>query len=273
LALVKKDKFMQSNPEEFSLRQADAFKDHIVVDAYRYRVPYPPEVFDILTGLITEEPRTVLDIGAGSGDIARHLIKRVERIDAVDFSPSMIAQGKQLTNGDDPRLHWIHGTAEEAPLTPPYALITAGSSIHWTNWPIVFPRFRSVLTPGGYVAVIARRTLPMPWADELKALRARYDKIRNHPSVTAHQDLVKRGFLQQSQRQETAPISFQQSIDDFVEGQHSASSFTRERIGIQRSFEYDQQAKSILEKHHPDGILPLQVIGIVTWGIPAQGDA
>lgn len=262
---------MQSNSEEFSLRQAEAFKDHIVVDAYRYRAPYPPEIFDILVGLITEEPRAVLDVGAGSGDIARHLIKRVERIDAVDFSQNMIAQGKQLPNGDDPRLHWIYGKVEEVPLNPPYALITAGSSIHWTKWEIAFPRFRSVLTPDGFVALIARRTLPMAWSDELKTLRARYDMICNHPSATAHQDLVQRGFLQQSKRQETAPISFLQSIDDFVEGQHSASSFTRERIGIERSFEYDEQAKSILERYHPDGILPLQVVGIVTWGVPAQG--
>ncbi|SRR6266478_8104946 len=125
---------MQPKPEDFSTYYAETFKDHHVVDAYRYRPPYPDEVFTILAGLITDEPRTVLDVGAGSGDIARRLVDFVERVDAVDFSQNMIEMGKQLPNGDHPHLHWIYGKVEEVPLSPPYALITAGSSIHWTEW-------------------------------------------------------------------------------------------------------------------------------------------
>ena len=55
------------NPRTFF---ADTFKDRRVVEAYRYRSPYPQEVFEILTTLITDEPRTVLDVEAGSGDLA-----------------------------------------------------------------------------------------------------------------------------------------------------------------------------------------------------------
>ena len=117
---------MQSKPERFGTEYAEAFKDQRVVDLYRYRPPYPAEVFDILAALIADEPRSVLDVGAGSGDIARHLVDFVERVDAVDFSLSMIEHGKLLTNGDHPHLHWIYGKVEEVPLSPPYALITAG---------------------------------------------------------------------------------------------------------------------------------------------------
>ena len=119
---------MQPKPENFSTYYAEAFKDQHVVAAYRYRPPYPQEVFTILTSFILDTPRTVLDVGSGSGNIARPL---VERVDAVDFSPGMIEQGKQLPNGNHPQLHWIYGKVEEVPLAPPYALITAGSSIHW----------------------------------------------------------------------------------------------------------------------------------------------
>ena len=62
---------MQPKPEHFGASFAEAFKDQRVVDAYRYRPPYPNEVFGILSGLIADAPRAVLDIGAGSGDIAR----------------------------------------------------------------------------------------------------------------------------------------------------------------------------------------------------------
>src|SRR5260221_3528759 len=165
---------MQPKPEDFSTYYAETFKDHHVVDAYRYRPPYPDEVFTILAGLITDEPRTVLDVGAGSGDIARRLVDFVERVDAVDFSQNMIEMGKQLPNGTHPHLHWIYGKVEEVSLAPPYALITAGSSIHWTDWPIAFPRFRSMLTPHGYVALIHRRTLPMLCDADFRPPRAQF---------------------------------------------------------------------------------------------------
>src|SRR5258708_38825403 len=122
---------MQSKPERFGTAYAEAFKDQRVVDFYRYRPPYPAEVFDILVALISDEPRSVLDVGAGSGDIARHLVGFVERVDAVDFSQNMIQNGKLLPNGDAPHLHWIYCKAEEVPLSPPYALITAETSNPW----------------------------------------------------------------------------------------------------------------------------------------------
>lgn len=100
---------MQSQPEQFNKPLAEAFKDVHVVNAYRFREPYPDEVFDILASLIVDEPRAVLDVGAGSGDIARRLVERVERVDAVDFSHNMIERGKQLPNGNNPHLHWIYG--------------------------------------------------------------------------------------------------------------------------------------------------------------------
>ena len=50
---------------------AAVFGNPGVADAYRYRPPYPAEVFDTLEQLITDRPRRVLDIGAGEGALAR----------------------------------------------------------------------------------------------------------------------------------------------------------------------------------------------------------
>ena len=91
---------MQPKPEHFGDYYAETFKDHQVVDAYRFRPPYPDEVFEILAHLITDEPRAVLDVGTGTGDIARRLAGVARRVDAVDFSQFMIERGKQLLNGD-----------------------------------------------------------------------------------------------------------------------------------------------------------------------------
>jgi SAM-dependent methyltransferase len=257
--------------ESNRIHYATAFKDQQVVDAYRYRPPYPQKVFDILAGLITGEPRTVLDVGTGSGDIARNCVAFAERVDAVDFSQNMLEKGQQLPKGNDPRLHWIYGKVEETPLAAPYALITAGSSIHWMDWPRAFPRFRSVLAPDGSLALVYRRTLPMPWDDELKSIHGQFTTRRGLRSATVTEELERRSFFHRKGKKETAPVPFLQSLDDFIEGLHSRSSYAREFMGPQKATEFDQQVRALLLQTHPDGMLPLQVVGIVIWGTPGNG--
>ncbi len=60
------------------------FGDPSVAAAYPSRPPYPPELFEILLGLIRDEPRVVLDLGCGTGDISRPLAPHVSPIDAAD---------------------------------------------------------------------------------------------------------------------------------------------------------------------------------------------
>ena len=63
-------------------------------------------------------------------------------------------------------------------------------------------------------------------------------------------------------------MPFSQSIDDFIEGLHPSSSFSRERMGQQKALEFDQLVRTLLSHYHSDGMLPLQVVGTVIWGIP-----
>ena len=64
---------------------AQAFTYPGVATAYQHRPPYPDQVFSLLTGLITDEPRTVLDLGAGEGALARPRAALVDR--ALDRQP------------------------------------------------------------------------------------------------------------------------------------------------------------------------------------------
>ncbi|MGH2599050.1 MAG: class I SAM-dependent methyltransferase [Dehalococcoidia bacterium] len=110
---------MAGHREDSAAADATAFHDPDVVAAYRHRPPYPEEVFAILTDLIAVAPRRVLDVGCGSGEIARALAGRVEHVDAVDVSPAMIETGKHLPGGNDPRLWRRCGAVEDTPLDPP----------------------------------------------------------------------------------------------------------------------------------------------------------
>ncbi len=78
------------HPSIQGAHNAGRFQDQSVVDRYHLRPTYPLELFAILNELIVDEPRTVLDIGCGTGNIARPLADYVERIDAVDLSLPML---------------------------------------------------------------------------------------------------------------------------------------------------------------------------------------
>lgn len=53
--------------------QLSRFCDPSVAERYQLRPSYPPETFAILHGLIADQPAKVLDIGCGTGVIARNI--------------------------------------------------------------------------------------------------------------------------------------------------------------------------------------------------------
>jgi SAM-dependent methyltransferase len=251
------------------------FKDPGIVAAYHLRPPYPPEVFDILGSLILDTPRRALDVGCGTGDIARHLVARVERVDAVDFSLGMIEKGKGLPGGNHPGLTWIHSPVEEAPLTPPYALITAGESIHWLDWDVVLPRFATTLSPRGVLAIIERDwDTPRALGDRLRPIFVQYAANRDHRPYDLVAELELRGFRKLGEKR-TRAVPWRPSLDEYVEMRHSQNSFSRERMGQRQAAAFDAAIRAIVEDlcrggvvTVNDGRLELEVAATVVWGRP-----
>src|SRR5258708_26001413 len=175
---------MIQKPTYLASENAEPFQDKSVVQAYHHRPPYPAEVFDILAGLISAEPRRVLDVGCGTGNIARNLVERVEWLDAVDVSQQMIEYGKQLPNGNHPRLRWLQGRVEDVELHRPYALVTAGENLYWMVLHILVPPFHQMLTKRGYSAIVKHDTIP-PSLSTPRAIISRYrTDPRYRPSTT-----------------------------------------------------------------------------------------
>jgi len=89
------------------------FKDPLVAAAYPSRPAYPTVLIQALADLVADGTRVVLDVGCGTGDLARRLAPLVERVDAVDFSSAMIEHGRHLAGGDAANLRWMLGAVEE----------------------------------------------------------------------------------------------------------------------------------------------------------------
>lgn len=259
---------MASRPAHLTAENAARFQDHSVVDRYHLRLPYPPTIFDILVELIVDEPRAVLDAGTGTGDLARQLVSRVDRVDAVDISAAMMARGRTLPGGDHAQLHWILGAVEDVPLRPPYALITAGDSLHWMDWETVFPRFAAACSPRGFVAIVRRIDLAPPWQQGLLRLIQRFSTMRNYQPFNLIDEVEQRGLFRQVGRYETARFDAAQSVEDYIASCHSRSSLSYDRMPPGDAAAFDQQLRELVAPWSRRGVLDLQTAGSVVWGRP-----
>jgi SAM-dependent methyltransferase len=242
------------------------FSNREVVRRYRHRAPYPGEVLTTLRRLLVA-PRTILDVGAGTGALARRIVGFAERVDAVDPSAAMIHEGRRLPGGADRRLHWILGRAEDAPLSPPYGLITAGASLHWLDLDVALARLRDALAPDAVMAVADTEIVHGPYRSELEAVIRAHSEIDHHTETPdLMEDLDASGRFAIQGRQRTDPVPFEQSIDDYVEMLHSTSTLARIRLG-DRASRFDAEIRAVFARHGLDS-LRYGVVGVVIWGRP-----
>lgn len=238
-----------------------------VARVYRYRPAYPAPVFDILRRLIVE-PRTVLDAGSGTGGLTRQMTAFAARVDAVDPSAAMIDEAQRLPGGRDPRINWIVGSAETAPLDPPYGLITTGQSLHWMDHDVVMPRFRDALAPGGYLAAtdIDWEYAP-PWREKLIALVKRYSPINaKEIAVDLFGDLARRGLFERAGFQRTSLVPADLTVDEFVNALQSTSSLSR--VSLQdRTDEFAKEVRALFAELGQDRVR-FAVAANVVWGRP-----
>jgi trans-aconitate methyltransferase len=254
-------------PDELVL----AFADADVAEAYQHRPPYPPAVFGVLAGQIVDEPRRVLDIGAGEGALARPLAALADEVDALDISAAMLAAGALRPGGMAANLHWIHGAVETAPLHGPYALVTAGASVHWMAWETALPRLASLMTGNAVLAIAGHDYHDLPWDAGLNELIARYSRSPGFdPSFRAVDELSARGLLLLAGHA-TYTAQVRQSVADYIEQFHSRSALARTWLPRDESAAFDSALRRIVAPYADDGMLELTVMAEVSWGRPAAG--
>ena len=259
---------MEPKPKHLGAEYASQFQDAGVVESYRHRPEYPADTFRILSELVQDEPRSVLDVGCGTGYVARALVGYVDSVDAVDFSERMIVMAKSLPNGNHSGISWLHGPVEEVPLTPPYALITAGNSLGWMDWHVVFPRFKESLTPNGYLALVGQTHSPVPWNDDLMRIIQTYSTNRDYAAYSLVDELQRRGLFSVMGTATTEPVPFWQPIHDYIESFHARNGFSRESMTEGNARAFDDEAAALVSGFCPSGEVVLWVLGTVVWGKP-----
>ena len=246
---------------------AAVWTDREAAASYRYRPPYPAPTFGLLRRLIVA-PNTVLDVGAGTGSVARSLRSFAARVDAIEPSEAMIAEARGLPGGDDPLIHWIHGTGETARLAPPYGLITCGQSLHWMDHDVVMPRFASALAHGGVLAALDQDwEYPPTWRAKLTEIIQRYSPLQRKPFfVDLFGELQTRGLFERLGSQRTSVVPFDQSVEDFVRALQSTSTLSRVTLGP-RTDGLAADVRALFRNVGIDRVV-VPVAGNVVWGRP-----
>jgi SAM-dependent methyltransferase len=262
----------RDRPPSWNEHNASAFQLADVVNNYHLRPPYPPSMFRFLLDLATPRGGPVLELGCGTGEIARALAAHVERIDAIDVSAPMLARARSMAGGDRTNIRWVEGRAEDAPLDGPYALAVAGASLHWMDWEAVLPRVAAQLAPDAVLAIAHVPPTPRVWHDELRELTSRYSTIPNWQNADLIGLLEGRGLFNRAGAKTFDAESFQRTIDEYIDAQHATSALTRERMGAANARAFDDAVRAMVTPHARNGILELSASAEVTWGVPLNAD-
>lgn len=254
---------------QFAAEHAGRWQDVDAARSYANRPEYPEETFDALEALVADEPQHVLDVGCGTGNLARRLAPRVARVDAIDLAAEMVELGARLSGGGAANLRWSVGRAEEAPLDPPYALIVGGESLHWMDFEIVLPRFARALTANGVLAVArVDDAAPTPWREGLLEIIERHSTAVDYAPFDMLTAWNAAGLFRKLGERFTAPIEFAQSVEAFIDSHHARSTLTRAHID---AAQFDREVRELLAPHCPDGVVRRPIRGQIDWGKPLAG--
>jgi SAM-dependent methyltransferase len=121
-----------------------------VYDARRPR--YPDQ---LINHLLMKGPRTVLDVGAGTGIASEQLLARGVNVLAVEPDPRMaeIARDKDIPIEIGTFESWD-------PAERRFHLVVFGQSFHWVNPDIALPKVHALLSTGGQLALMWNRLFP-----------------------------------------------------------------------------------------------------------------
>jgi SAM-dependent methyltransferase len=174
-----------------------------VADAYERSRPGYPE--DAVRWLVGEEPRDIVDLGAGTGKLTRSLVALGHRVIAVEPLPEMIAHLRKAVPG----VTAVEGGAEAIPLAAGSAdIVTAAQAFHWFDHGPALREIARVLRPGGWLALVWNtRDDQEPWVAQLSEAAIGRETVEERD---AGEPIAESGLFEQVER---ASFPYVQRLD------------------------------------------------------------
>ncbi len=132
-------------------------------DYSRHRKGFPEDFFQRLSArALFSAGQRVLDVGTGTGVMARGLARAGCKTSALDISSELIEQSKALDILAHVSTQYKEGRAEALPFEDAsFDLVTVAQAFHWFDRPKALAEFLRVLVPGGRVIIACNDWLPL----------------------------------------------------------------------------------------------------------------
>ena len=128
-----------------------------------FRAGFPESIFDRLAEFSVGLPdQTVVDLGTGTGTLARGFALRGCKVIGVDPDPRMIGQAKKLDHQSKVSIRYVEAKAESTGLDSGTAdVVTAGQCWHWFDQPRAIAEVIRLLESGGKLVIANFDWLPL----------------------------------------------------------------------------------------------------------------
>lgn len=139
---------------------------------------------DLLGGIPLEMPKTVVDLGCGTGNVTRIIQERwpSAKVVGLDSSTEMLGKAREA----DSKIQWQQKAIDDWQPKQKLDVIYSNASLHWLGGhETLFPRLMSYLRLGGYLAV------QMPGNFSAPTHTLVYETVRSGPWKERLEPLIK----------------------------------------------------------------------------------
>lgn len=237
-------------------------------DYAKHRQGFPPAFFERLAahGWIGDGVR-LLDLGTGTGTLARGAALAGSTVTAVDIAPELLAQAAELDKAAGVAVNYHTAPAEDTGLpAAAFDVVTAGQCWHWFDRPRAAQEVKRLLVAGGTVVIAHLDWIPLPG----NVVAATESLIRKHnPAWSMHggtglypawlADLAVAGFT------DIATFSFDLDLHythDAWRGRIRASAGIAASLAPEAVTTFDTALAALLRDHFP----PIHCLSTIAYG-------